>query len=1264
VTFPPFQPSQVPLPLPADKRRLLIEASAGTGKTYNLAEVYERLVSEQRLAVDRILVTTFTDAATSELRFRLRRRLYERVESERAQGGAGDSSLVAHLEEQLRNFDLAAVHTIHGFCQRTLTTHAFETGMPFAPQFVEADDALKQEIAADLFGTHFYAASPDTAAVANASVGIGGVLGLVKQYAYTPRVEPTAPVLDDAERARRNTEADALFAQARAHAGFSAAAVQDARDTLLGMVADGKCSTSAANQKVIASIDPLCDALALVIASTSEADIPAASLQYLLTKSPWEAHFLKAVLKKHLPAGGSLNLPALEVANLLVAAFLRRADARAGLGGGGELRRLLWPHVKDAWESVPRRKGELAFGHLLTRLEASANNPMLRASIKRSYDFVMLDEFQDTDPVQSAIFDSLFAEQGVPVLCVGDPKQSIYGFRGADVFAYLRTRDSAQTLPFGLMTNWRSSPKLVATLNALYAAAPTALGEDEGDGGATYVPVQAAPNAQDRLQGRAPVEVVWVGEEDGLRPATRGTGVTKSSDAHWMGMVARDIAALLSDGQTTLDGQPVRPGQVAVLVRSNREAAAAQLALRQLNIPSVRRGAESVLASGEAAELGAILNAIAAPKDRRALKAAMVTSVVGLRGDDLLRMREDEALWEQHARLFADAAEQWEQQGFLPAMARLLATCGGESKLLAHADGERRLTNFRHLIELLTREAQGARVGPSRLAQRFAELQQSAATGDKSESLVDPTELRIERDADAVQVMTIHKSKGLEFDVVYCPSLLKLNQPNKESPPFVYHDREQDSAAVIELGDKTDDGVAEGQIEQQREGLGESGRLLYVALTRARQLLVMHVCRQTTYHKACVAHLLHGTGGGRFEEVAKVLKELDSPLAHDAVAQHAQAVTHAGGSMSVRGPEQRELFYVPSTADDPNLLAALTPSQTLALNFRRTSYSGMLHERDGSSWVEHAPPALADGNDQAAGFRDDDDTGRPTPTQGTLTGGAIALQDRVLRRGPDVGTAIHEVYEKVDFQHTADLSGEVGRVLSTLPGVLPRVQPEARVQLIANALGRTLEAPLDPKQPGLSLSALRRRDRIDEMNFHLPVALDHTGEARSAVSAKAIAAALRQPGAPPDVRAYADHAERLGFAAFRGYLTGAVDLVFRWGPSGERPRWYVADYKTNHLGDHAPDYAPERLPAVMFKGHYILQYHLYSLALHRHLRRVLPDYSFDADFGGVYYLFVRGMDPDYGAGHGVYHDRPGEAVIDALDTLFTGGVRGMQQVAS
>jgi exodeoxyribonuclease V beta subunit len=1125
----------------------VLEASAGTGKTYTIAALAARYVA-QGTPLERLLLVTFTRIATGELRERVRDRLVA-VERELsrvlagAQGG-GDPVVAllvrepdpercrARLARAIAGFDGATIATTHGFCQEVLG------GLG---------------IAGDL--------EPDVAFVEDLS-------------------DLIAEVVDDLYVRRFSRSAHAAFDRAQA--------VQIARAAI---------------------------------------DNPTATIV----------------------AGGS------EV---------------------GQMRGRLAQAARDELERRKRAMAVMTYDDLVTRLRATLSSPGGRAAAARMrgrFDVVLVDEFQDTDPAQWEIMQRAFAQGGATLVLIADPKQAIYAFRGADVYAYLeaaKTAGAQATLP----VNWRSDQGLIDALDALFT------GVKLGHSGIAYRHVRAAPaHRRPRLSGApvtAPLRFRVALREDAALSLTPGGFVRNASArAHIVRDLAADVVALLDSGAriagdadpATDAGQPadamVCPGHLAVLVRTNRQAAMVREALGDAGVPAVINGAGSVFATDPAREWLRLLEALERPASVARAHSAALTPFLGWTARRLAETTDaepDARTWEDvHRRL-----HEWARILRVRGVASLLETITADQRLdarvLAQASGERRLTDLRHVGQLLHGAVTADQLGPTALTAwlRTRIAQAPVDTADEERSR------RLESDAEAVQVLTIHRSKGLEFPIVYVPFLWEPGYIPREAGPVFFHDPAAGDARTIDVA--LEGPAYEAHREQfTAEQRGEDLRLAYVALTRARhQAIVWWAGSWDSRHSPLGRLLFSRDDTGEIAPAGR-----STPDDATVLARLRTLAASAGSTISVE----------PARVDRPGYLSPPLPAvaellvadfaRGLDLRWRRTSYSDITaasHEDWVTSEPEEplladepagdpgpvaAPPVAPGGPAEPGGPAGDASPGAPADATPSPLG--------AMGAGLEVGTFVHRVLEATDFA-AADLDRELRTRIGEIQ--VRRAVDLGPVEAVVAGLRAVIETPLGPMLHGTRLRDVARADRLDELGFELPLA---GGDRPSGwLRMGAIAGVLRAHLDPADP--LAGYAERLQDPRLRrqvrGYLTGSLDLVVRLH-TDRGPRFAVLDYKTNRLGTFdAPltlaDYAPDAIAAEMSRHHYALQALLYAVALHRYLRWRLPGYDPARHLAGVAYLFVRGMNGDGGdrarGPSGVFSWQPAPGLVQALSDALDG----------
>ncbi|WP_028534755.1 exodeoxyribonuclease V subunit beta [Paludibacterium yongneupense] len=1158
----------------------LIEASAGTGKTWTIAALYTRLLLEGEAPppVERILVVTYTRAATAELRSRLRRRLDEMLAvldgaassdsfltglAARFAGEAERALARRRLTAALTGFDAAAIYTIHGFCQRVLTDAAFESGQTFSPELVDNDAQRLARAASDFWRRRVQ----NDALLAELVAGRGETpqdwLGEVRPFLSRPYLHVRRP--DPADLARARARVDSAWqALCRDRAGIDAAI-----GMLLG--AEGLKATSYGDSRRRA----MAEALRQRVDGAAGLPPPGEKERKLLEKLTPAS--LSAGAKKNATPPEHAVFAAVE--SWLEATAAYREAAASGLAG---LKLDLIASIDRQLVDERRSERGRSFDDLLTGLADALADPTGGAALARhvasSFQVALIDEFQDTDPIQYPIFRRCFVEQQRPVFLVGDPKQAIYSFRGADIFAYLAARaDADRGRVYSLDTNRRSVDALVAAVNALFARPqPFVLPDID------YHPVRAAPSSGCRLEvddDRAPFTVQWLdgaggGERGANKQLASECAVTACGDeiARLLTLAAAGGARLVRDdgGARALDG-----GDIAVLVATHRQGEQVRAALRERGINSVALTQESVFASREAQELLALLRAWAEPGNEGRLRRVLAGVGSGLDAPGLKALCDDESAWEARLALNADDHARWSAQGFMAAWRGYMARERLAERLLPLEDGERRLTNFSHLAELLQSESERGAMP------LLAWFESQVAAPPAGEDAV----LRLESDAALVKIVTVHSAKGLQYPVVFCPFLWDGALERKGSAFWRYRSGETPWLVPDALAD------AEVRAAARSEILAEKMRLLYVALTRAqyRQYLCWGWVQKM--ETAALSWLVHGEGIGALS--ALEAQEMDATRVENDMRRFVERLP---GAAALQSPPPGFVSFTPPPAP-PRQFAARTLGRPLYTPWRFASFTSLAHG--------------------GGGERPDHDRGATVSDEG-----GVPLDRFHFPRGARAGTCLHAIFERIDFAaDDATIRGEVERQLA-LHGIAPEWTDAA-----CDMIRRALSVPLDPD---VRLDRVAAGRRLVELEFLLPV---------TRLDVAALIRVLSDPGnglAEP-LRAAA---ARLDFHTVRGFIKGFMDLVFELDG-----KVYLVDYKSNHLGYAADDYSVENLAQSVAREHYYLQYLIYRLALLRYF----ATRGSSLRFGGVRYLYLRGLDGD---GNGVWRDEPGASLLAGLESVF------------
>lgn len=926
-------------------------------------------------------------------------------------------------------------------------------------------------------------------------------------------------------------------------------------------------------------------------------------------------------------------------------------------GSSDDLRSRFAGAVRDEMDRRKRAAGLLGYDDLLLRVEeALVEDPdgTVRDRLRRRYSLVIVDEFQDTDAVQWEILERAFGDPPTRLVLVGDPKQAIYAFRGADVHAYLAARRRAgDEHVHHLDRSWRADAGVLRGLDALFG--DTALGHEE----IRYASTTAAPGREaTRLSGLAkpaPVRIRLVGSDRPGLSLTPSSGVVQkdSAIAFVADDLASDVVALLSQGTTYDDPdhgeRPLACGDVAVLVGRNQDALTVRDALVRAGVPAVVNGTGSVFSTGAARAWLAVLEAVERPAATGAVRNAALTPLLGWTAADVDTA--DEQAWDAlHDRL-----HEWHRvlaEGNVAGLfEQLSARTDLPARLLQIEGGERMVTDLRHLASLLHAQAGLGGGAPSLLAwlrERMREADRDTAQDDRSR--------RLETDDAAVQVWTVHRSKGLEYPVVYVP-FLWTPPPARGEDVLVFHD-DVSGERVIDVSDPKGPHAQERNEHVRRyldEEAGGALRLAYVALTRARSQVVLWWVRGHDCHRSPLGRLLLGP---ELAEQGAKLRDEHCSSAADLVAQR------SGGAVAVEQASGASGARLPRAEPDVPRLRTASFGRTIDRSWRRTSYSALTaaaHDAPDHDVADHDAP-----EHDERGLEDEQMPeellagGDPTDAETEARLRAVPSPFGDLGGGATFGTLVHGVLEEVDFA-ADDLPGQIRAGLAAQYLGSQQVDADALVAGLVAAI----ETPLGPLVDEARLRDVQPADRLDELHFELPLVGgdDPTGH----VTMRAIADVVsRHLPADDPLAGYGERLRSPALAAeVRGHLSGSIDVVLRHRGSDDTGRYVVIDHKSNWLGVAGEElsawhYRPSALADAMVRAHYPLQALLYSVALHRYLRWRLPDHDPERDLGGVLYLFLRGMTgadvPRVdGQPCGVFSWRPPAAMVVGLSDVLDRG---------
>ena len=1177
------------LDLPLEGVRL-IEASAGTGKTFTLATLVVRLVVERGLRIGQVLAVTFTEAATQELRKRIRERLQltldlldapvDEVESaeaaltrhllqaHRARGAESDDALRRRLRQATLEIDLVAIFTIHGFCARVLREHALESGQGFdAPELLTNDRDLRGELAADLWRAHAQRGddADDLGALWPGPDALAGDLrDLLREPVLLPPLSPLPP----------DPVPDLLAAGRALAEGY-----REHGDAFFGDIlaaVENKALNGNSYRK-----DWL-DALRQQLSAWCEAGDFAALLDERIARLTAEALRGKANKGKEAQVPGSplcASIPpwldALRKQDDYVvrrrAALLHRIrdDAHARLATLKRQRRIrTYDDLIDGVADALAGPGGAALAHRL----------------RAQYAVALVDEFQDTDARQWAIFDRVFGHgsDDPALFLIGDPKQAIYGFRGGDVHTYLAAGEHAERAP-PLSHNFRSRPSALTAIAALYANA----GLDAFiDPCIEFRPVETGGKRDDgdflRDGQSAPALTVWQApapplDDKGKRKPWRADEARRLATQACVAAIHAALADARA-GKAMLDGAPVQPGDIAVLVRSHREATMIQQALALVGIAAVAAGKQSLFATNEARELHALLLALLHSGDDGRLRTALSTVLIGVDALAIDALERDAAAhrdWQQRAMAWRERL----LRGGPLALVSDLCAANGE-RLLGLLDGERRLSNYLQLAELL-QEAQANALGLHGLVDWLGQRIASADANDEAQLL------RLESDARRVQIVTLHKSKGLEYPLVFLPFIGIGRKEPSPGRACVAHDDEHGRRLHWNLALPEAHWDA-AKARWQQEQRAEDARLLYVGLTRAEHALWI------------------ATGDFFASDKTPLAKMLRDP----------EALEHAGIVFDADEPLAALPRLPPES--DAAVPAARKATRRLAHDWWVYSFSQLAKADAGVETASAATLPASGGNDEPDAVDE------------------VPIDDGYDPRfaGNRYGVALHAALEHADFAAWQDWTAGDAAPADEAQVIADALLVEGYgagvlddgIAITTQLIGQTLTVALPE---GARLCDVPIGERRPEIEFQF---------ALQPVQVDALLELLHAHGI---VR------ERHGFGLrqrLEGLMTGLIDLTYR-----HDGKWYVLDYKSNRL----PVYDAASLQRAMAHSEYDLQALIYTLALHRWLRfRLGSAYDYARDFGGIRYLFCRGLDMSRNDSPGIHAQRFAPELVHALDALF------------
>ncbi len=1181
----------------------LIEANAGTGKTYAIANLFLRFVLEGT-TVNNILVVTFTNATRDELRIRLQNRLNDALNTFQT-GNIPDNAdeffasitttynkedSCQHIKLALLSMNEAAIQTIHGFCQQTLTEHAIGTQQLFKTEHTNDAEIINSAIN-DWWRNRTYNFTQkellwykknifkDISAFENTISPLLKNETLITCIPHTHKFETTENL-----EAHITNHLKKIITEWKVNGEEIKTLLSDTDGTRINR------KKPAYNKNGLKSFYELMDSFV----------IQEKTIDFKLTLNLNEKQ-----LKPYGNTESDNNTPDVptksETFNRPLFQLIGELNYQLFT-----LYRLIEVNqaaneIRIELSKTKIENGMLSYNDMINNLYHAINNDAdasLAHSLATQYPIIMIDEFQDTDPRQYEIFNSIHQSDKKTIqqtlIMIGDPKQAIYSFRGGDIFTYMQASDNADN-HWNLSINWRSTPALIKAVNSLFSC----------DNAFSYkeIPYHRSEPPEDCQA----VPLLKAGKEF---PALAFEAIPKAEDDQLLSskasihnvvhtMTARRIATMLNDDELLLDNNRLAPGDIAVLVRTKSEASELQQELRERGIHSVAINDLSVWDTEEATSMEYFIQAIISPDNKQFARQALTAPILNLNLSEINSLQSTLVSWSNWVELLHTLNETWQKKGFMACYYDLLDNLSTLLPILNDKkttetnyfwlsrsnNPERMLTNMGHIAELL-QQASHAHPGMKNL---LVWMQ-----SQKNKNVDETHQLRLESDEKLVKIMTLHISKGLQFPVVFLPYLwhcYPVNFKSDSNLKLQWHESVDSNYQYFynPFGTTSDNAF----IHAERERLAEDMRLTYVALTRAKSHC--HVIFGPTQSdpkfrghpgRTGLSWLQHQMAN---TEDTEADNQDDFPFSPQPESINLAIFKAASDAITILPPDSLEDEITSTQKKESLSLQTAKFNRKLGIDWRINSFSSLTRDIHQSTQV-----ARTEAETYALGFA----------------------------AGKHVGNFLHKLLEKTDPARSLK---EQLEPMARFYLSKNNITPEPDIDLLTQWLEDIYHTPLDTT--GLTLAKISPDKQVPEMDFDFSTHRVGRNILHDCIS-----------------RHTDQELNKVEFQAFEGMITGSIDLAFEYNE-----KYFILDYKSNRLGYRLDDYKPEHLADEIYNRRYDLQYLIYSLALHRHLKNRLQDYNYERDFGGVYYLFLRALTPDTGMARGVFFTKPSSQLIDELD---------------